>query len=73
MNEVYKIQTTKDGVSWQTKATFQQGQPSRFGEPFSIEIAKKELESFRHTWHKSDNWISDQKDFFKERLVIEIY
>ncbi len=43
----YIIEASTDGVIWKRQASFHEGENSRFGEPFSADIAIKEAESFK--------------------------
>ena len=72
MKEIYKIQTSFDGVKWKTEASFNEGDNSRFNKPFSYEVAKMEFESFNRYWSISSNWVQNQKRFTRSRLLIEV-
>lgn len=46
----YKLESSSDGKSWQHRATFREGDMSRFGIPFSPEVMLMEARSFIDCW-----------------------
>lgn len=57
------IEASKDGKNWKHQARFEEGDNSRFDEPFNEVVALKEAESFEKARYK---------DFPFVRLIIEL-
>lgn len=56
----YTIETSNNyGLSWIMKGGFEEGQPSRFNEPMSQEVAIKEAQSYKEHFKKgkSPSWL----------------
>lgn len=63
----YAIETSNDhGSSWTLRGGFIEGEPSRFGDLMSPEVAIKEAESYK------DHFKKGKPDSWKVRLIIEI-
>jgi hypothetical protein len=73
----YKLETSSDGKKWTHRATFREGDMSRFGVPFSPEVVLMEGRSFIDSWsmqHRSYdksilNHINERKHV---RVIIEL-
>ena len=77
MKRQYILETSADGKKWTHRATFREGDESRFGKPFNDEIALREANAFKEYWkplHQGYDEsvfraINDRKYI---RLIIEI-
>lgn len=64
MAHLYIIEASRDRISWQKQAQFEEGQRSRFDDaPFDAQIALKEAQSFKQVRHS---------DFPYVRVIIEV-
>lgn len=75
----YKLETSVDGKVWEHRATFLEGVMSRFGEPFTAEVAVREAREYRAFWTRRRQSTlaavmdyNDLKKFNHVRIIINI-
>ena len=59
----YVIEASRDGENFKRQASFNNGDVSRWDEPFNLELAKKEAEGFKEV---------RRKEFKHVRLIVNI-
>lgn len=73
----YILETSPDGKKWTHRATFREGEPSRFGKPMSAEVVILEANSFIDHWTPQHqgydaNTLREINDRKHVRIIIEL-
>lgn len=69
----YKLETSPDGDKWTLRAAWNEGDPSRFGQTFSPEVALTEARAFKDAWlPQSRAYSDDVKSYIRERKFVRI-
>lgn len=72
--QIYRLESSSDKKKWIHRASFMEGEPSRFGLPFNANVAVLEAKSFIDAWaHGYDRrTLKEIHDRKYVRIIIEI-